>query len=276
MPPTRARPAPASRSAGARRRCRAPPPRGRGRTGRCRCGPGAGGAACARRTGGPGGTSGRGAPGRLVGSRDRARRRRRRPRRGSTGARQREGRVSVAASWMDLRASPEGLAGPSTAASREHSSPGPKEPAAGNFGTGRARSGGGRQTTRGALDRETDSRSSALGGDGILSPGRAGVGGEAKERHEAAAPRWLLIVRSDREALYAQLRLAFAGSRVVQVILDRRREERRRREVPVAVDQRRGDRRWPSLSPAEQDLWEHAGFRLVLRPHEIEVYESGR
>jgi hypothetical protein len=102
------------------------------------------------------------------------------------------------------------------------------------------------------------------------------MSGEAEERHETAAPRWLLIVRGDREPLYAQLRLAFAGSPVVQVILDRRREERRRRELPVTVDQRRGDRRWPTLSPAERDLWEHAGFRLVLRPQDIEVYESGR
>jgi hypothetical protein len=102
------------------------------------------------------------------------------------------------------------------------------------------------------------------------------MSGDAEERHEGAAPRWLLIVRGDREALYAQLRLAFAGSPVVQVILDRRREERRRRELPVAVDQRRGDRRWPALSPAERDLWDHAGFRLVLRPQEIEVYETGR
>ena len=101
------------------------------------------------------------------------------------------------------------------------------------------------------------------------------MSGEAEERHEAAAPRWLLIVRGDREALYGQLRLAFAGSPVVQVILDRRHAERRRRALPVTVDQRRGDRRWPALSPAERDLWEHAGFRLVLRSHENEVFETG-
>jgi hypothetical protein len=100
------------------------------------------------------------------------------------------------------------------------------------------------------------------------------MSGEVEGRG-ASAPRWLFIVRGDREALYAQLRLAFAGSSVVQVILDRRHEERRRRTLPVAVDQRRGDRRWPALSPAERDLWEHAGFRLVLRPQEIEVYETG-
>jgi hypothetical protein len=99
------------------------------------------------------------------------------------------------------------------------------------------------------------------------------MSGEAEGRG-TSVPRWLFIVRGDREALYAQLRLAFAGSPVVQVILDRRHEERRRRTLPVTVDQRRGDRRWPALSPAERDLWEHAGFRLALRPQEIEVYET--
>jgi hypothetical protein len=99
------------------------------------------------------------------------------------------------------------------------------------------------------------------------------MSGEAKERQESATPRWLLIVRGHREALHAQLRLAFASSPVVQVILDRRHVERRRRMLLVAMDQRRGGRRWPSQSPAERDLWEHAGFRLVRRPQEIEVYE---
>ncbi len=86
--------------------------------------------------------------------------------------------------------------------------------------------------------------------------------------------RWLFIVRRDRAALYSHLCQAFAGSLVVEVIRDRRHGERRRNGVPVAVDQRRGDRRWPTLNPAEQDLWEHAGFRLVLRTQEIVVYHT--
>ena len=95
---------------------------------------------------------------------------------------------------------------------------------------------------------------------------------EAGGRQGPPPPRWLFIVRRDREALYAHLRQAFAGSPVVQVILDRRRGDRRRQSLLVEVDQRRGDRRWPTLSPAERDLWEHAGFRLVLKAQEIEVY----
>ncbi|HLE42762.1 MAG TPA: hypothetical protein VJB36_01975 [Methylomirabilota bacterium] len=95
---------------------------------------------------------------------------------------------------------------------------------------------------------------------------------EAGGRQGPPPPRWLFIVRREREALYAHLRQAFAGSPVVQVILDRRRGDRRRQSLLVEVDQRRGDRRWPTMSSAEQDLWEHAGLRLVLKPHEIEVY----
>jgi len=98
------------------------------------------------------------------------------------------------------------------------------------------------------------------------------VSAEAGGRQGPPPPRWLFILRGDQEALYSHLRQAFAGSPVVQVILDRRHGDRRRGAVPVEVDQRRGDRRWPTLSPAERDLWEHAGFRLVLKPQEIEVY----
>ena len=88
-------------------------------------------------------------------------------------------------------------------------------------------------------------------------------------------PRWLFIVRRDMEALYEHLRRAFAGSPVVEVILDRRHGERRRRGVPVTEDQRRGDRRWPTISPAEQELWEQAGFRLVLKSQEIVLHQNG-
>lgn len=97
-------------------------------------------------------------------------------------------------------------------------------------------------------------------------------GGQA--RPGPPPPQWLFIVRRDQEALYAHLRQAFAGSRVVQVILDRRQGDRRRQAQPVGEDRRRGDRRWPMMSPAERDLWEQVGLRLVFKTMEIEVYPS--
>jgi hypothetical protein len=87
-------------------------------------------------------------------------------------------------------------------------------------------------------------------------------------------PQWLFIVRRDQEALYRHLSEAFARSTVVQVILDRRQGERRSEDVPVGVERRRGDRRWPSMNPAEQELWQVAGFRLVLRTQDVEVYQA--
>lgn len=89
-----------------------------------------------------------------------------------------------------------------------------------------------------------------------------------------AASRWLFIVRRDQDALYSHLREAFAGSPVVQVILDRRQADRRRKVVPVGEERRRGDRRWPMMSPAEQDLWDQVGLRLVVKTTEIEVFPA--
>jgi hypothetical protein len=88
-----------------------------------------------------------------------------------------------------------------------------------------------------------------------------------------ARPRILVIVRRDEARLGDRLRMAFAGTPAVEVILDRRTGERRRRRQAVGADRRRGDRRWPTPSASEQELWALAGFRVVLRPHDIEVYE---
>ena len=87
-------------------------------------------------------------------------------------------------------------------------------------------------------------------------------------------PQWLFIVRRDRQALYSHLCQAFADSPVIRVILDRRVADRRRQSRPVGEERRRGDRRWPMMSPAERDLWEHVGLRLVFKTMEIEVYQS--
>ena len=71
------------------------------------------------------------------------------------------------------------------------------------------------------------------------------------------------IVRGDRPDLYDHLRTRVGQTS--QVILDRRNGERRRADGPVAVDQRRGDRR-QSLTHAERVLWEDAGYCVIFQP----------
>ncbi|HEV8309975.1 MAG TPA: hypothetical protein VGW35_20110 [Methylomirabilota bacterium] len=89
----------------------------------------------------------------------------------------------------------------------------------------------------------------------------------------APRPRWLFIVRQDQRRLYDHLRQAFEGIDLIEVILDRRRVERRQEMQPVDVDRRRKERRAP-LSAAEQELWGIAGFRLVYRTEDLTIYES--
>jgi hypothetical protein len=88
----------------------------------------------------------------------------------------------------------------------------------------------------------------------------------------AQLPRWLIIVQQGRRELYADLRRNFQSDERVEVILDRRRAERRAEDMPVDADQRRLPRRRPLTVP-ERDLWDTAGFRLYYRDEDIDVYE---
>ena len=53
----------------------------------------------------------------------------------------------------------------------------------------------------------------------------------------------LLIVARDQLELYHDLQFAFGASQKVTIILDRRCENRRRRDLPVPEDRRRMERR---------------------------------
>ncbi|HSD66400.1 MAG TPA: hypothetical protein VLF95_06855 [Vicinamibacteria bacterium] len=75
---------------------------------------------------------------------------------------------------------------------------------------------------------------------------------------------WLFVVRRDRPRLYAYLRDAFAGVEPIEVIVDRRHDDR-----PVDVDRRR-----VPLSKAEQELWDVAGFRLVYRDDDFGIFRT--
>ena len=75
--------------------------------------------------------------------------------------------------------------------------------------------------------------------------------------------RGLLIVARDHLDLYRSLEQAFGGSQRVTVLLDRRREERRRAVRAVESDLRRIDRR--SFPHVEDDL--RLRKYVLVRPH---------
>jgi hypothetical protein len=78
------------------------------------------------------------------------------------------------------------------------------------------------------------------------------------------APHWRLLVRADQPELHARLTRRFADPALVEVILDRRRGDRRR-GGPVEGDRRRGERR----RGHGQD-----GYRLAIRMRGYDVYEA--
>lgn len=78
--------------------------------------------------------------------------------------------------------------------------------------------------------------------------------------------RRLIIVARNQLPLCDYLRQQFAGDRDVEVILDRRWTERRRRTEPRALECRRADRRQEPVRDA--DLYKH-GFAIVRRRPEV-------
>ena len=60
---------------------------------------------------------------------------------------------------------------------------------------------------------------------------------------QIALVRHVYVVPRDRPELEAQLAREFAGDPEVEVVLDRRRGERRRGEAPCALERRRSERR---------------------------------
>jgi hypothetical protein len=100
----------------------------------------------------------------------------------------------------------------------------------------------------------------------------------AGDRKTAGGPptRWLIVVRAAETELYQFLRRRFQGMGSVEVILDRRRGERRRLErAPVSGERRREPRRAP-VSAEERAWWRLAGFRIVGRAESFRLYEAAR
>ena len=73
-------------------------------------------------------------------------------------------------------------------------------------------------------------------------------------------PRWVVVARVDRPDVVPALRRSFAGSPWVDVVLDRRRGERRQGGSPPAADRRVAGRRTSDQHPAQVPA-----FRLAHR-----------
>lgn len=79
----------------------------------------------------------------------------------------------------------------------------------------------------------------------------------------------MIVTRVDRPEVVPALRRTFAGSAWVDVVVDRRRGERRHGTVRVAGDQRLAGRRSADRDPAQTPP-----FRLSSRGDGFEAYEA--
>jgi hypothetical protein len=81
--------------------------------------------------------------------------------------------------------------------------------------------------------------------------------------------RWVIVTRVERPEVYPVLQRSFAGSPWVEVVVDRRRGERRHGTTEGAGDQRLAGRR-----SADQDPAQTPPFRLAQRGDGFEAYEA--
>ncbi len=84
------------------------------------------------------------------------------------------------------------------------------------------------------------------------------------------APTWVIVVRRDRPEVYTRLQRSFAGSPLVEVILERRERERRRGANPADTDRRRADRRQPADGRSPSSA---GGRRFLQRTAAYDVLE---
>jgi hypothetical protein len=86
---------------------------------------------------------------------------------------------------------------------------------------------------------------------------------------EATAPRWLVVVYRDRPDVLAQLSRTFEAAPWVGVLADRRRNERRKRQVLIGSDLRLGDRRGTAGDPVQRP-----SYRLARQGEGFDVFEA--
>jgi hypothetical protein len=97
---------------------------------------------------------------------------------------------------------------------------------------------------------------------------------EGPKRRDGTHPRvakQVLVVARDRQKLYEYARRAFADNPTVEVVLDRRRGERRTADRPGTPERRRGDRRLTAIDDHLRALgWAVVRldvFRTLRLPH---------
>jgi hypothetical protein len=81
-------------------------------------------------------------------------------------------------------------------------------------------------------------------------------------------PRWVIVVQVTRPEVYAKLRRVFEGAQWVEVVVDRRRGERRRRDDLPETERRLGGRR------REDDRSRVPEYRLAHHGDGHDVYEA--
>jgi hypothetical protein len=92
------------------------------------------------------------------------------------------------------------------------------------------------------------------GGDKGIAPQRA---------------RWVVVVKVNRPEAFAALRRNFAQSAWVEVVIDRRRGDRRKASAGTSVERRLAGRRTADRDPAQLP-----DFRRAHRAEDFEVYEA--
>jgi hypothetical protein len=86
---------------------------------------------------------------------------------------------------------------------------------------------------------------------------------------EATRPRWIIVVQASRAEVHDRLSRTFQRAPWVEVILDRRRGERRRRDEPPVTERRLGDRR-----RREDDRTRVPEYRLAYHGDGHSVFEA--
>jgi len=81
--------------------------------------------------------------------------------------------------------------------------------------------------------------------------------------------RWVVVVKQNRPEAFAALRRNFAQSAWVEVVIDRRRGERRKAAGSTSVERRVGGRRTVDRDPTRAPT-----FRRAHRAEDFEVYEA--
>jgi DNA-directed RNA polymerase subunit RPC12/RpoP len=92
---------------------------------------------------------------------------------------------------------------------------------------------------------------------------------DRKMTTDAAPPRWIVVTRPDRPGLLDELAWRYRLAAWVEVLADRRRQDRRRRDEACAVDLRMGERRG-----VPGDRTHTPTYRLVRQGDGFEIFEA--